>query len=100
MSELAATPSRSTRPWSLAALGLALVALALYAAATFVDDGFYALSGGFGIIAFVAGLKSRRTAKRAGARLWPATVAVVLGGLLGGAVVAAFVGWGIYHLVS
>lgn len=100
MSELVATPTRSARPWSLVAFVLALTALALYAAATVVDDGFYALSGALGIVAFVAGLKGRRAAKRAGARTWPATAGIVLGGLLGGAFVAAFVGWGIYHLVT
>ena len=100
MSNLVATPPHPERSWSLAALGLALVALAVYAAASVVDDGLYTLSGALGISAFVAGLKGRRAAKGAGAGTWSATTAIVLGGLLGGAVAGSFVGWVVYHLVS
>lgn len=102
MSELAAT-SRTRAPsgqWSYVALGFALAAAAVWVLAGIVDDGLYVFTGVLGIVAFGLGFKARRVAKRTGARVWPATIAVGLGGLLGAAVIVATIVWGISHLVS
>jgi hypothetical protein len=92
------------RIWSdrstLAAVAFALAAAVVWFLAGVVDDGLYAVTGALGVIGFGLGVKARRDAGRAGTRTWPALVAIVLGGLLGGAVLVAFVSWSVYHLVS
>jgi len=101
MSQIAAT-GRPALPgrWSYVALGFALAAAAVWVLASIVDDALYTITGALGLVAFGLGFKARRVAKRTGARVWPATVAVGLGGLLGAAVIVASVVYGISHLVS
>jgi hypothetical protein len=101
MSDLTATSSRApSGPWAYAGFGLALVAAAIWFLAGVVDDGLYAMTGILGLAAFAAGLRGRREAARAGARTWPALVGIVLGGLLGGAVLGAFVYFVLSNAVS
>jgi hypothetical protein len=101
MSQIASSRSRTWLATSqYVALAFALAAAAVWVLAGIVDDGLYVLTGVLGIVGFAVGLKGRREARRAGVRTWPAIVAIVLGGLLGAAVVIAFVAWSVYHLVS
>jgi hypothetical protein len=100
MSHVAATRSRAPGSWSYLALAFSLGAAAVWVLAGVVDDGLYVFTGVLGVIGFASGLKARREARRSGARTWPAIVAIGLGGLLGAAVIVAFVAWSAYHLVS
>ena len=91
MSNLAVTTRASTGRWSLVGVACALAAAAVWVLAGFVDDGLYMVTGILGIAGFAAGVKGRRDAKHLGERTWPALTAIVLGGLLGGSVLVAFV---------
>jgi hypothetical protein len=100
MSDLAAPTQRSAfGPWALAGLVLAVASVLVWFLAGVVDDGLYALTGVLGLAGFASGLKARRDAKRAGAPTWPALVAVVVGGLLGGLVVAFSIAYIVSELV-
>jgi hypothetical protein len=101
MSDLTATQSRApSGPWAYTALGFALASAAIWFLAGFVDDGLYAVTGILGLAAFALGLRGRREAARAHSRSWAALVGIALGGLLGGAVLVAFVYFVISKAVS
>jgi hypothetical protein len=100
MSDLASPYCSSAGRSTIVALALALSAVGAYVLAGIVDDGLYAVAGLLGLTAFAVGVKGRRAARRVGLRLWPATAAMLVGGLLGAAVLAFFVGWAGYHLVT
>ena len=85
---------------AFAALAFALGAVVFYVLAGGFDDGLYLVAGALGIVAFGLGLKARREARRAGSHARLALTAIVVGGLLGGLVVAFSIGWGVYHLVT
>lgn len=93
MSDLVATNSRGEiLISSLVGLACAVAAAGIWVLAGIVDDGLYAVTGIVGIAGFAAGLKGRGEAKRAGGWARAASLtAIVLGGLLGGAVAVSFV---------
>jgi hypothetical protein len=100
MSDLASV--QGTHPGSrlvYAALAFAVGSVAVYVLASTVDDGFYLVSGALGVVAFALGVKARRDARRAGSSGRLALAAMVVGGLLGAAVIALSIVWGISQLV-
>ena len=100
MSDIAATRGRtSSSRLTYAAISFALAAAVVWVLAGVVDDALYTVTGALGIIAFGLGTMARRDARRAGSRGRAALAAMILGGLLGGAVIVATIAWGISHLV-
>ena len=100
MSDIAATPSRTpSSRLTYVAIAFALASAVVWVLAGVVDDALYTVTGALGIIAFGLGIKARRDARRVGSRGRTALVAMVLGGLLGAAVIVASVAYGISHLV-
>ena len=100
MSDIAATPSRTpSSRLTYVAIAFALASAVVWVLAGVVDDALYTVTGALGVIAFGLGTKARRDARRAGSRGRTALGAMVLGGLLGAAVIVASVAYGISHLV-
>ena len=100
MSDIAASRGRaSAGRLTYAAIGLAVASAAVWVLAGVVDDGLYVFTGVLGVVAFGVGLKARRDERRAGSRGRLALTAMIVGGLLGGAVIVFSVVYGISHLV-
>lgn len=99
MSNVASARSTPSSRLSYAALAFAVGAVVAWGLAGMVNQDLYSVTGALGIVAFGLGVKGRRLARSAGESGRLALAATVVGGLLGGAVIAALVGWGISALV-
>jgi hypothetical protein len=99
MSDLAHMSRGRSAGRSYAALSFALAAAVVWVLAGIVDDGLYAITGVLGVAGFGLGAKVRRDERRAGSHGWIALAAMILGGLLGAAVIVATIVWGLSHLV-
>ena len=101
MSDIVATRGRtSSSRLAYVAISFALAAAVVWVLAGVVDDALYTVTGALGVVAFGLGTKARRDARREGSRGRAALAAMILGGLLGGAVIVASAVYGISHLVS
>ncbi len=99
MSDIASARGMSSVRLSYAAAALAVGAVVVWVLAGIVDDGLYVVTGVLGIVAFALGLKARREARRAGSNGRLALTAMIVGGLLGAAVIVASIAYGVSHLV-
>jgi len=99
MSVAAAQGRATSGRLAYAAIGFALASVIAWVLAGAVDDGLYTITGVLGIAAFGLGFKARRVAQRAGSRGRPALAAMIVGGLLGAAVIVASIVYGVSHLV-
>lgn len=99
MSEVASVRSTPSSLLSFVALAFSVGAVVAWVLAGIVDDGLYAVSGALGIVGFGLGAKARREVRRAGSSGRLALTAMIVGGLLGAAVIVATVVWGFSHLV-
>ena len=99
MSNLASVHRAPSVRLSYAAAMFAVGSVVVWVLAGVVDDGLYVFTGVLGIVAFGLGLKARRDARRAGSNGRLALAAMIVGGLLGAAVIAALITYGVSHLV-
>jgi len=99
VSDLASVHRTASSRLSYIALAFALGSLVFYLLAGTTDDGLYVVAGALAVVAFALGVKARRDDRRAGLRGRFPLVAIIVGGLLGGAVIAFSIVWGISQLV-
>ena len=93
------THATPTSRRAIASAVLAAVALISYAAASTVDDGFYAICGLLGLAGLLVGLNARRETGRSGPGARLALAGIIVGGLFAVAVGAFTAVWGISQLI-
>jgi predicted Na+-dependent transporter len=99
MSEAATVHNAPSNRLTFFALAFTVAALVDWALAGPFSDDLYPVSGALGIVAFGLGRRARRKAKSAGLSRWVELGAMIVGGLIGAAVIFALIGWGVSQLV-